>query len=175
MKNWALKSKDVQEDIGAGGYFPYPIARMLKGVAICFFGFVGFDCITSTAGEAINPTHNIPMAIFATMLMVFCTYFLMSTILTLMIPYYLIDPITPLTSAFRYHKMYNVQTFVTVGSVLALCASLLNSMFPLQRILRAMAQDGFMLKGYASVSGWTKSSVLATFFMTTIAGKLIGI
>lgn len=99
----------------------------------------------------------------------------MSTILTLMIPYYLIDPITPLTSAFRYHKMYNVQTFVTVGSVLALCASLLNSMFPLQRILRAMAQDGFMLKGYASVSGWTKSSVLATFFMTTIAGKLIGI
>ncbi|XP_017958062.1 cationic amino acid transporter 3-like [Drosophila navojoa] len=147
---------------------------MLRGVAICFFGFVGFDCITSTAGEAINPTHNIPMAIFATMLIVFCTYFLMSTILTLMVPYYLINPITPLTSAFQYHKMYHVQTCVTVGSVLALSASLLNSMFPLQRILRAMAQNGFMLKGYASVKGWTKSTMLATFLFTIIAaGTLV--
>lgn len=162
VDNWRIPAANVPDWAGTGGFMPYGIAGVMAGAAKCFFGFVGFDCIATTGEEAINPKRNIPLAIVISLIIIFLAYFGVSTVLTMMLPYYLQDPDAPFPKAFDEVEWYTIKWIVTIGAVFALCTSLLGAMFPLPRILYAMGKDGILFKRLSNVHPYTQTPLLAT-------------
>jgi cationic amino acid transporter 2 len=87
--NWSISEEEVPPDHGTGGFAPYGVKGVIQGAARCFFGFIGFDCIATAGEEARTPQKSIPIAVVVSLLIVFFAYFGISTVLTMMWPYFL--------------------------------------------------------------------------------------
>ncbi|KAF5288408.1 hypothetical protein FQR65_LT12021 [Abscondita terminalis] len=173
-KNWAIDKEDIPsnvENAGNGGFAPFGFSGIMAGAAKCFFGFVGFDAIATTGEEAKNPQRNIPLSILISLIIIFCAYFGIAIVLTMMWPYYDQDADAPFPHVFEMVDWIVIKWIVTVGAIFALCTSLMGAMFPLPRVLYAMGKDGVLFTFLQRVHPKTKTPLLATI----IAGLLAGI
>ncbi|XP_033642231.1 cationic amino acid transporter 3-like [Asterias rubens] len=144
-----------------GGFFPYGTSGVFAGAATCFYAYVGFDAIATSGEEAKNPSRAIPIAIALTLFICMVCYMSVSAVLTLMIPYDQLSPYAPLAEVFQSRGLPAGRYIVAVGSLLGLSSAMLGSIFPLPRIIYAMAKDGLLFKFLARVNSKTDVPVTA--------------
>lgn len=170
IHNWNLTRDEVPHsnekgskyEGGEGGFFPFGFAGVMEGAATCFYAFVGFDIIATSAEEAINPSKTIPFSILISLSLVFAAYVGVSAIVTLMWPYYDLRNDAPLPYVFNKVHWPVAAWIVTIGGLFGLSTSLLGAIFPLPRVLFAMARDGLIFESLSYIHPKYKTPVYAT-------------
>ncbi|XP_051538083.1 probable cationic amino acid transporter [Myxocyprinus asiaticus] len=155
-----------------GRFLPYGWSGVMQGAATCFYAFIGFDIIATTGEEAKSPNTSIPYAITASLITCLTAYVSVSVILTLMVPYNLIDGDAPLMEMFAVHGFLAGKYIVAVGAVAGLTVSLLGSLFPMPRVIYAMAGDGLLFRFLSFVSPQTETPVIACAVSGSLAALL---
>ncbi|KAG9510984.1 Cationic amino acid transporter 2 [Fragariocoptes setiger] len=172
LKNWYLTPEQVPPGAGNGGFFPYGWSGVLAGSATCFFGFIGFDTIASSAEEAISPRKDVPMSILISLFVSFLAYFGVATVQTLVLPYYEQDHIAVLPFIFDRLNMPWIRTIVQLGALAGLSSSQLGAIYPLPRILYSMSRDRLIYSPLATINKRLKLPVNAIICGSIFTGLL---
>ncbi|XP_013773608.1 cationic amino acid transporter 2-like [Limulus polyphemus] len=172
ITNWKLSKEEVPDDAGEGGFFPFGFSGMMQGAATCFYGFIGFDVIATTGEEVKNPQRAIPISIVLSLLFIFFAYFGVSSVQTLMWPYWDQDQAAPLPYVFQMVGLPWARWVIAIGALAGLSTSLLGAMFPLPRIFYAMASDGVIFRTLAKINPRLKTPLLATGVSGVLSGVM---
>jgi APA family basic amino acid/polyamine antiporter len=130
--------------IDAKGVGHYGWSGVVTGATIVFFAYIGFDAVSTQAGEAINPKKDVPFAIIMSLVICTVLYIVVSLILTGMVKYDELDMKAPVASAFEGIGMPWATVLITVAAVAGLTSVMLVMMLGQTRIFLGMAKDGLL-------------------------------
>ncbi|XP_060871704.1 cationic amino acid transporter 2-like [Metopolophium dirhodum] len=172
LYNWSIPKQDIPKSAkgGEGGFMPFGWAGVTAGAAKCFYGFIGFDSVATTGEEAKKPKRDIPLAIILSLTIITFAYCCISSVLTLMWPYYDQDIDAPFPYVYDKLGWTTLKMIVSSGAIFAMFASLLASMFSMPRILMTMAEDGLMFSMFSIIHPKFKTPLLATLMSGLLAG-----
>ncbi|KAL1137853.1 hypothetical protein AAG570_009549 [Ranatra chinensis] len=143
-----------------GGFLPYGFSGVVAGAATCFYAFVGFDSIATSGEEARDPSFSIPVATILSMMFVCLGYVLVSSALTLMVPYWAISPTAAIPEAFSTLGLHWAKYVVSIGALCGMTTTLLGSLFSLPRCMYSMAADGLIFSFLGKVNKTTQVPML---------------
>lgn len=119
---------------------------VVTAATIVFFAYIGFDAVSTQAGEAINPKKDVPFAIIASLIICTILYILVSLVLTGMVRYDQLDLRAPVASAFSAAGLTWAVYIITIAAVAGLTSVMLVMMLGQTRIFLGMAKDGLLPK-----------------------------
>ena len=95
----------IPENTGEFGHFGW--SGIVRGAAVVFFGFIGFDAVSTAAQESKNPQKDMPIGIIGSLLVATVLYVAFSYVMTGMVSYKtFIGDASPAATAFAvtgYH------------------------------------------------------------------------
>src|SRR6202012_685580 len=102
----------IPPNTGEFGHFGW--SGVLKGAAIIFFSYVGFDTASTTALEARNPQRDLPLGILGALVISSVLYVGMSAVMTGMVPFAKLDVNEPVAVALDAHPQIGMWLAVLV-------------------------------------------------------------
>lgn len=146
--NWTPFIPDEIHSIEDGiPHVKFGFGGVLTAATIVFFAYIGFDAVSTQAGEAINPKKDVPFAIIASLVICTVLYILVSLVLTGMVKYDQLDKAAPVASAFSGIGLNWAVFFITIAATAGLTSVMLVMMLGQTRIFLGMAKDGLLPKG----------------------------
>ncbi len=158
--------KDGAEHVNFG------FGGVLTAATIVFFAYIGFDAVSTQAGEAINPKKDVPFAIIASLVVCTLLYILVSLVLTGMVKYDQLDKAAPVASAFSGIGLNWAVFFITIAATAGLTSVMLVMMLGQTRIFLGMAKDGLLPKG---MFGTLHSRFKTPYRSTILVGAIVSI
>jgi basic amino acid/polyamine antiporter, APA family len=124
---------------------------VLTAATIVFFAYIGFDAVSTQAGEAINPKKDVPFAIVASLVICTILYILVSLVLTGMVRFDQLDKSAPVASAFSENGITWAVFIITLAATAGLTSVMLVMMLGQTRIFLGMAKDGLLPKFFRTL------------------------
>jgi APA family basic amino acid/polyamine antiporter len=137
-------------------FFNHGWGGILKGAAIVFFAFIGFDAVSTAAQEAKNPKRDMPIGILGSLIICTILYILFSYVLTGVAPY------TDFIKAGKEASVaYAIETYmtgymwlsklVTVAILAGFSSVILVMLMGQSRVFYTMASDGLLPKVFSQL------------------------
>ncbi|VDP86147.1 unnamed protein product [Echinostoma caproni] len=144
-----------------GGFLPFGIRGILRGAGLAVFAFSGFEAVANASEESKNPRRDLPIALFAALLICGLLYVGVSFGLAYIVPRSGIVYDAPFVAAFSYVNQPGLMWFAAFGTLLATGATKLVAMYVIPRLFYAIASDGLLFKCMACVEHRTKVPILS--------------
>lgn len=169
-ENWKPFIPEPVSD--AQGNVHYGWSGVFTAATIVFFAYIGFDAVSTQAGEAINPRKDVPFAIVASLLITTLLYIGVSIVLTGMVSYKELDERAPVASAFAGAGVGWATYVITIAATLGLISVMMVMLLGQTRVFLAMAKDGLLPE---SIFGYIHPRYKTPFRSTLLVGLIMSI
>ena len=149
LENWAI-------------FFPFGLSSVFKATTKTYFAYTGYDLITISSEESVEPSKSVPVALVSQISLVAILYCCVSTAVSLITPYYEVTESYPLISVFGFHNWNWAEYIVTIGALCSLVGLIMGRVLCFSRTIYAMSQDGMLPKIFSKVNKTTQVPVIST-------------
>lgn len=133
-------------------FAPTGFSGVMLAATTVFFAYLGFDAISTSAEETINPEKALPKAIIITMIVCTAFYILVCLVLTGVVEYSRLGTGDALAFVLEEVGQNRVAGIVSLGAVIGLMAGILSFIYAGIRITFTVARDGLLPKKFTEVN-----------------------
>jgi basic amino acid/polyamine antiporter, APA family len=153
----------------------YGWSGVLRGAAVVFFAFIGFDAVSTAAQEAKSPSRDMPIGILGSLVISTLLYVAVGLVLTGIVPFDKLNVPDPIAVGIDAAGIGWLAPLIKLGIVLGLTSVILVSLLGQPRIFRAMAHDGLLPKAAAKIHPRFHTPHVATIGSGAVAAVLAGL
>ncbi|WP_347259939.1 amino acid permease [Rudaea sp.] len=169
------------------GGFTYGWQGVLRASSILFFAYLGFETVSTAAGETKDPQHAMPIGILGALSASTAIYIIVAAVLTGIVPFRELGVPDPIAVAVDRIGHPGFAVLIKIGALTGLASVLLVNGYGHSRICYAMAQDGLLPSAFARLNPrfrtpWMGcilvcaiSALLAALFPLSILGDFVSI
>ena len=166
----------------AGAFIPpnagtgiYGWSGVLRGAAVVFFAYIGFDAVSAAAQEAKNPARDMPIGILGSLVICTVLYIAVGFVLTGIVPFDRLNVPDPISVGIDAAGVGWLAPLIKLGIVLGLTSVILVSLLGQPRIFRAMAHDGLLPQAAAAIHPRFRTPYVATIVTGVIVAVSAGL
>ena len=155
----------IPENTGSFGAFGW--SGILRGAGVVFFAFIGFETVSTAAGETKRPQRDAPIGLLGSLAVSTVLYVAVAAVLTGLVPYRELNVADPIAKAIDAIGLGGFSVAIKLGALVGLTTATLTALYGQSRVFYAMARDGLLPRLFARVSPTTRTPMLS---QATIGG-----
>ena len=166
----------------AGNFIPpntghglYGWSGVLRGAAVVFFAYIGFDAVSTAAQEAKDPKRDMPIGILGSLVICTGLYVAVAFVLTGIVPYDRLNVPDPIAVGVDAVGMGWLAPIVKLGAILGLTSVILVMLLSQARIFYALAHDGLLPPVVGKVHRRFRTPYLVTVATGAVVAVLAGL
>ena len=127
-----------------GEFGHYGLSGILRGSAVVFFAFIGFDAVSCAAQEARDPQRDMPVGILGSLVVCTILYVAVAAVLTGLVPYADLNVSDPIAKVVDVIGLTWFAILVKIGALTGLTTVILVLLYGQSRIFFTMSEDGLL-------------------------------
>jgi len=139
----------IPPNTGEFGAFGW--SGVLRGAAIMFFAYVGFDAVSTAAQEAKKPQRDLPIGILGSLAICTVIYILVATVLIGIVPYSRLNVPDPLAVGIDSTGLTWLSPVIKISALFGLFSTMLVTLLGQTRIFFSMSRDGLLPAAFGRV------------------------
>src|SRR5690349_15118802 len=166
----------IPPNTGEFGHFG--VSGIMRGAAVMFFAYIGFDAVSTAAQEARNPQRDMPIGILLSLAICTVLYIAVALVLIGIVPYQRLNVADPLAVGIDSTGLTWFSPIVKVSALFGLFSTMLVQLLGQTRIFYSMSRDGLLPDLFGDVHPRFRTPWLSTMLtggVVTVAAGLLPI
>jgi APA family basic amino acid/polyamine antiporter len=153
----------------------YGWSGVLRGAAVVFFAYIGFDAVSTAAQEARTPKRDMPIGILGSLVICAFLYVAVGFVLTGIVPFDRLNVPDPIAVGIDAAGIGWLSPLIKLGIVFGLTSVILVMLLAQPRIFRAMAHDGLLPQAAARIHPHFHTPHVSTIGSGAVVAVLAGL
>ncbi len=165
----------VPANTGTFGQFGW--TGIVRGSAVIFFAYIGFDAVSTAAQEAKNPQRDMPIGILGSLAICTVLYILMSLVMTGLTSYKNLNVPHPVFVAIEGAgpALAWLRPIVNIGAIAGLASVVLVMLMAQPRIFFSMSRDGLLPPVFGKVHPKFQTPYITTILTGAVCAVVAGL